>query len=89
SEAITGFRNYLELDTRTATRVTEARRRLIALNRGRDAEAYRYWLRQAAGNAGNSADAQLLAAESSLALGRMAAETARQTRLTQPLQESL
>lgn len=88
-DAVTAYAGYLELGSASDTRSTRALRRLIALTRGRDEAAYQQWLGRAAGAAGNSAEAQLLAAESRLALGRAAAEEARAIALTQPLRESI
>lgn len=87
--AVAAYENYMGAPQRQSARATRALRRLIALTEGRDAAAHRRWLQRAAGASGNTAEAQLLAAESRLALGRAAAEEARQVRLGQPLRDSI
>lgn len=87
--AVAAYENYLGAPQRQTARGTRALRRLIALTEGRDPAAHQRWLRRAASTVGDSADAQLLAAESHLALGRAAAEEARKLRLSQPLRDSI
>jgi TolA-binding protein len=87
--AISAYERYLDLGQSAAARETRALRRLIALTGGRDTAAHQRWLQRAASAGGSSPEAQLLAAEARLALGRAAAEEARQIRLTQPLRESI
>ncbi|MHA7833030.1 MAG: tetratricopeptide repeat protein [Algiphilus sp.] len=88
--AIDAYEGYVALASATAERRTQSLRRLIDLTDGRNPEKYRFWLNRAAGaDADGSAAGQLLAAESSLALGRIAADKASAVQLRQPLREAL
>jgi TolA-binding protein len=85
------YERYLNTYPGASDEANEARERLLALHRqDRDPERYRFWLRQAV-TAGASGDdrARLLAAQSSLALGQIAAADARAVALRQPIQTSV
>lgn len=88
--AIDAYESYLGLPAANQARRTESLRRLIRLTDGRNPEKHRLWLSRAAGGEANdSAAGQLLAAESNLALGRIAADKAADVALKQPLRERL
>ena len=88
--AIDAYEQYFSLGSASAERRTQSLRRLIDLTEGRTPDKYRLWLSRAAGaDADGTAAGQLLAAESSLALGRMAADAAAAVQLRQPLRERL
>lgn len=90
SRAVAAYEQYVDLPVSSDERRTQALRRLIALTEGRNPDKHRFWLSRAAGaDASGTAAGQLLAAESSLALGRIAAEKAADVALRQPLRERL